>query len=595
MNLLPINKVSDLPRLAGRPLIIDTETTGLNKINDKPFLIPITIGNESWALRSDKNTIKWLNTNMPEAEHCVFHHAKYDLHMLINAGVDESVIDRSKIWCTMVNETLINDQHHSYALDAICQKRFGMRKKDIELLQWLADHCGGKPERKYQMKNIIKAPIEMVAYYAVGDTEMTGMLYEAQKPDITNQELEQVSKLEMRVLLALLDMERRGVPISIRKVEESLVRFSAMKTEIGKRVHDLAGFDINVRSGKQLEKAFKTLGVEIKYNEETGNPIFDKETLGLMDDELSKSILEQRSYGTMIDTFLSRFQDHMHDDGRIRCDFNQTKNDEYGVITGRLSASNPNMQQIPNPKRSGDKAAEVRAVFTAPKGEKWISADWRQFEFRVFANYSNDASLINEFKLNPDADYHQLVADLTGLKRDPFAKQLNLGLVFGMGQGLVAKKCGLPYTQKVEDGRVYLVAGKAGKSLFKKYHSKLPKVQKMLKEAEHIAATRGFVKTLSGRRIRFHDRSKAYKAAGLVFQGTSADLMKMKLVELNNEFKNSDNSLILAVHDEFNFLARGDVKKTANKIKEIVEDITQLKVPIRSDIGISDDWLEASK
>lgn len=595
-NLSSINKVSELPRLEGRPLIIDTETTGLHKIKDKPFLIPITIENKSWALRADNNTYKWLNDNMPKAEFCVFHHAKYDLHMLINGGVKESVIDRSKIWCTMVHETLINDQHRSYALGNICKDRFKITKKDDELLQWLADKFGGKPERKMQMSRISKAPIEMVAYYAVGDTELTGRLFEAQRLDIIKQELETVSQLEMNTLLALLDMERCGVPVNINKVEESLTKFIKMKEKIGKRITDLAGFDINVRSGKQLEKAFKTLGSKIEYNKETKNPIFDKEQLAEMDDELSRSILEERSYGTMISTFLSKFQEHVHDDGRIRCDFNQTKTDEYGVLTGRLSASNPNLQQIPNPKRSGEKAAEVRAVFEAPKGSKWVSADWKQFEFRVFAHYSNDQNIIEEFNSNPEVDYHQLIADLTELKRDPYAKQLNLGLVFGMGQGLVAKKCGLPYTQKTEKGKVYLVAGKEAKKLFEKYHHKLPGVRMMLKAAEKTAVTKGYVRTLSGRRIRFHDKNKAYKAAGLVFQGSSADLMKMKLVELNYEFKN-DNScdLMLAVHDEFNFINYSDEKKNIEKIRGIVETIPQLKIPIRSDIGINKNWYEASK
>ena len=595
MNLLPINKVSELPRLEKRPLIIDTETTGLHKINDKPFIIPITIGDKSWVFTANKNILKWLSDNMPEAEHCVFHNAKFDLHMLLNMGLSESVIDRSNVWCTMVNETLINDQHHSYSLDNICQKRFGIKKRDGELLQWLADKFGGKPERKVQMKNISKAPPEMAAYYAVGDTEMTGRLYEEQKSDIRYQQLERVSQLEMDVLKVLLEMERRGVPININKVEESLVKFTALKKDIGKRIHDIAGFDINVRSGKQLEQAFKTLGSDIKYNDKTNNPIFDKETLGNMDDELSKSILEERSYGTMISTFLSRFQDHVHSDGRIRCDFNQTKTDEYGVITGRLSASNPNLQQIPNPKRSGEKAAEVRAVFEAPKGSKWISADYKQFEFRVFAHYANDSAVIEEFRLNPEADYHQLVADLTGLIRDPLAKQMNLALVFGSGQGLLAKKCGLPYTQKIEAGKIYLVAGRKAKLLFEKYHKKLPGVRKMLKAAERIAVTRGFVKTLSGRRIRFHDKNKAYKAAGLVFQGTSADLMKMKLVELNNEFKNSETELTLSIHDEYTFIEHGDVEKTIKIIKEITENIPQLKIPIKSDINSGNDWYEASR
>ena len=596
MNKLPINKVSELPHIGGRSLILDTETTGLNKMKDTPFLLSITIDDKSWALRFDDDVVRWLSDNMPEAEFCVFHNAKFDLHMFINAGVSNSVIERSNMWCTMVHETLIDDMHHSYSLGGICGKRFGTKKRDDELIQWLADHCGGKPDRKTQIKNIKKAPIEMVAYYAVGDTELTKMLFNEQKKDVVRQDLERVSKLEMGTLKALLDMERRGAPININKVEESLIKFKKMEEEIGDKIIDLSGFDINVRSGKQLETAFKNLGIRVKYNKDTGNPVFDKETLGFMDDELSKSILEKRSYGTMINTFLSKFQDHVHTDGRIHCDFNQTKTDDYGVITGRLSASNPNLQAIPSPKRSGDKAAEVRAVFEAPKNMKWVSADWKQFEFRVFAHYANDPTMINEFRLNPEADYHQLIADLTGLKRDPESKQLNLGLVFGMGQGLVAKKCKLPYSQKTENGRVYLVAGREAKSLFEKYHKRLPGVRKMLKSAENIAMTRGFVKTISGRRIRFHDKNMAYKAAGLVFQGSSADLGKKKLVELNNAFRGTDSELILMIHDEFCLLSKdGDTKKNMKTIKEIVEDIPELRIPIRSDIQAAENWHIASK
>lgn len=596
MNLLPINKVSELPRLEKRPLIIDTETTGLHKINDKPFLIPITIGKESWVFKSDNNIYRWLAENMPKAEYCVFHNAKFDLHMLLNGGIKQSVIDRSKIWCTMVYETLINDQHHSYALSNICKDRFKIAKKDDELLQWLADKFGGKPERKVQMKNVSKAPLEMVAYYAVGDTEMTGKLFEAQKLDVEHQELDRVSKLEMDVLHALLDMERRGVPININKVEESLVKFVKMEAEIGERITTLSGFDINVRSGKQLEKAFKGLGIDIKYNKDTGNPVFDKEALGGMDDELSRSILEKRSYGTMINTFLSRFKDHVYDDQRIRPDYNQTKTDEYGVLTGRLSVSMPNLTQIPNPKRSGEKAAEVRAVFEAPKNMKWISADWKQAEFRMFAHYANDPLIIEEYKIDPEKDYHQLVADLTGLDRNTTAKSLNLGLVFSMGQGLMAKKCGLPFSQKVENGRVYLVAGKQAKDLFEKYHRKLPGVRKMLKAAEKTAATRGYVKTLSGRRIRFHDKNLCYKAGGLIFQGSTADVMKSKLVEFNNVFKNTDTELILVIHDEFAVLSKNcNIKKDMKIIKEIMEDVPGLRIPFRTDIQAAENWYEASK
>lgn len=586
-----MNIASELPRIDGSPIIIDTETTGLNKMNDKPFLVLIHINNSSYALRPEE-ALPWLINNMPKAEYNVFHNAKYDIHMLLNFGLPKSVIDRSRVWCTMVNETLIDDHRQSYSLDSLCKTRFNVSKSDKELLEWLAKECGGKPDRKHQMKNIVKAPIEMVAGYGIGDIEMTKVLFEAQRGEIIKQDLGRVSELEEEVLKVLVKLERRGVPINIQKVDKTLAEFIEQQRIVAEQIERIVGMPVNVRSGKQLEKAFQSMGAEIKYNKETGNPVFDKETLEIEGGELAECILSERSYGTMINTFLTKFGEHVWTDGRIRCDFNQTKTDDYGVITGRLSASNPNLMQIP--KRDKGKAALVRSVFEAPEGAQWISADWKQFEFRVFAHYSRDENLISEFHNNPEADYHQLIADLTNLKRDPYAKQLNLGLVFGMGQGLMAKKCGLPYTIKNEDGKQYLMAGNEAKRIFGTYHTKLPGVRSMLSMAEKVGANRGYIKTMMGRRIRFPNKNHAYKSGGYVFQGTSADFMKMKLVELEKHFGDGETQLVLPVHDEFDLISESGTEQAVEDIREILQDMPQLRVPIRCDIGVAKDWWEAS-
>lgn len=586
----PISEVSDLPSRFEN-LFIDTETTGLDKMNDKPFLISLKMNDEARAIKADEISIRWLNDNMPKASVCAFHNAKYDLHMLMNAGLKMSTIERSKIWCTQVAETLINDHRKHYSLNYLCDKRFGVVKSDEALLQWLADHFGGKPERKVQMCRISKAPIKKVAYYAVGDVNLTNMLYDAQIVEIYQQDLVGVMALEMDVLKTLVKLERRGVPINLDLVEKNRVEFMKEHEIMSTTINKIVGFPLNVRSGKQMERAYKILGEIIIYSDK-GNPSFNKEILNEKNDKLSKLILKERSLGVMINTFLNKFGEHAYSDGRIRCDFNQTKTDVYGVITGRLSASNPNLMQIPNPKRSGELSSQVRSVFM-DSNKIWISADWKQFEFRVFAHYANDPLLIKEFIINPEADYHQLIADLTGLDRDPYAKQLNLGLVFGMGQGLMAKKCGLPYESKTKHGKLFLIAGEKAINIFNKYHNKLPGVRKMLKIAEQRATTRGYIKTIAGRKIRFQNKNSTYKAGGYIFQGSSADLMKMKLVELDQALP---GKLILPVHDEFDFLSNKDeIRKDKKIIKEIMEDMPELRVPIRCDIGEGKSWLEASK
>jgi len=497
----------------------------------------------------------------------------------------------------MVTETLINDQHHSYSLDSICEYRFGKKKKKNKLLEWIRTNVPEvkkNPFTKKAMGFISLAPDELVHEYLTGDIELTDDLFHEQVNDISNQELYEVHGLESNVLKVLTKLERRGVPVNLKRVERSKKKFEIEREILQKKIKDLAGFDINTRSGKQLEKAFKHLKYPIRYNKKTGNPMFSKEEMQKLDNPLSRLILDERSYGTLVNTFLARLPEHAYDDGRVRCNFHQTKNDEYGALTGRLSSSDPNLMQIPNPKRSGEKSAEVRACFCAPDGYRWVSADWEQFEFRVFAHYSKDPKLIHEFELNPDADYHQVVSDLTGVARDPYAKQLNLGLIFGMGMGLMAKKCDLPYSVKTENGKERYIAGAKAKQLFEKYHTVLPTVRKMLKNAENIAKRRGYVKTIYGRRIRFHNPDFAYKAGGLVFQGTSADLMKVKLIELDEYFEGTGTELLLPVHDEFDFITADSVRKVKLEIAEILEYFPQLRIPIKSDIGVGKDWMKAS-
>jgi len=258
-----------------------------------------------------------------------------------------------------------------------------------------------------------------------------------------------------------------------------------------------------------------------------------------------------------------------------------------------LSASAPNLQQIPNPKRKNREIAElVRSLFEAPPGTCWVSSDWEQFEFRIFGHYVGDENLLKAFKDDPALDYHQVVADLTGIARNPFAKQLNLGLVFGMGEGKMAKELGLPY--KVRDGAMY--AGKEAKAIFNQYHRNLPKVRSLLKRAEMKAQRTGYVRTVCGRQLHFPQGKGAHKAGGLLFQGSAADLMKLKLCELNDYYRNSPVELILPVHDEFNLLAPESMaEKVKAHVVKVMQDVPQLKIPILADAGIGKNWFGASE
>jgi DNA polymerase-1 len=232
------------------------------------------------------------------------------------------------------------------------------------------------------------------------------------------------------------------------------------------------------------------------------------------------------------------------------------------------------MQQVP--KRQGEAFKVMRSLYHAPEGMTWLCGDWSQFEFRIFAHYSEDNKLWQAYQDDPDIDYHQLVADMAGIDRRT-AKTINLGLSFGMGENRLAKELGMDKEDAQE--------------LFKKYHEKFPKIKKFLNFASARGARRGYVKTLLGRRIRFPDKNKTYKAGALIFQGSAADVMKKKIIELNSNI----DGLRLIVHDEFNFIVPSETgRETLKKLKEIMEHVPELNVPVRASVNSGKNWWEAS-
>jgi DNA polymerase-1 len=293
--------------------------------------------------------------------------------------------------------------------------------------------------------------------------------------------------------------------------------------------------------------------------------------------------------------------------GRVYPNYNQGKSDTgAGTGTGRFSINDPALQQMP--KRDEDIAEIVRSCFLPEKGEDWCCADWEQFEFRVFGHYVKDPKIMEAYNNDPKTDYHQIVSNLTGIPRKPRyagdanSKQINLGLVFGMGQGKLAQEMGLPYTAHVKNNKEYLVPGPEAVAVFEKYHDAIPGVKVLLDKAASIARNRGYVKTIMGRHIRFPNGQFTHKAGGLVFQGTSADCMKLKMVELHPIAKREGFRLLLSVHDELDAsMPRKYSKRQSLLMKENLEIFDGVRCPIKLDIPIlssvklGPNWWEACK
>lgn len=585
----------------GTTLILDTETTGLNKLLDKPFMLSLRLvpsdrysAPNDFVLSWTPGLARWLNTNLPKAELVVCHSVKYDWHMMRNGGVDADILYETKVYCTYVAEALIDEHKRSYSLDNLGLEYF-KEGKDTELYDIMAAYFGVKPSKALMGRVAEFAASspknwKIVADYAIQDIKITNRLYGIQKAKLAGQDLGRVFALEMATLKALVELEFRGVPVDegqVAVVEDNLQKRQII---IQRSIAEEVGWEVNSRSPIEMTKAFETLGLPITYLK-SGNPTFAKDVIAHLDHPFLRLLQESRNIKTMLDTFIGGSIGKNLFKGRIHTDFNQVRGDDYGTGTGRLSSSGPNLQQIP--KRDGELAPLIRGLFCAPPGKLWIANDWEQFEFRVFAHYVRDADLTMRYVNDPHTDFHTALAEMTDKPRDK-AKRINLGLVFGMGEGKLAKELGLPYDTDFRHGKEICIAGPEAQALFKEYHSRFPKAKSFLQEASHLAKTRGYVRTIMGRRIRFPGGEFTHKAGGVVFQGTSADIMKQKLVELNDEFRNSPVEMVLTVHDEFDILAPQEISQSvAKRVKEITENVPELRIPILASSGIGQTWWQA--
>lgn len=598
-------------------LVIDTETTGLKWWEDRLFGISIALPDGLsmyWDIRESPKCIEWLNDlirhNMVRV--WVGHNLKFDLHFLREAGVG---IPTDRIDCTMIRAALINEHEPTYSLDFLGRKYAG-EKKDTEIYEELAKIFGGRPTRNAQMPNISRAPIHVVAPYAIQDAKVTQKLYDWQQVEIDKQGLHKVHRLERDLMPVILDMETQGVRVDVEQAEKAVRSLTKSIDDMQRDLNKVAGFEVNPNPSGSIAELFRP---ELRQDNEWylidgtqadktdgGKASINADCLRRMKHPAAKMILDLRKMLKTRDTFLSgHILGHQHD-GVIHCNYNQTKNDsEAGTGTGRLSITNPALQQIP----SRDVAIKslVRPVFKADFGASWLGLDWSQFEFRVANHYGKVPAILEAYAQNPNLDFHQLVSDMTGIPRNaqyaggPSSKAINLGLAFNMGSGRLAQECGLPYTEEVgPEGNVFLKAGPEAMDLFEKYHTANPGMRNMASAASSIAKKRGFVHSIMGRHIRFPGGQFVHKASGLIYQATSADCMKLKLIELHRYLtEHGVGRLLLSVHDEVGISLDRDSVEHAEKIAKIyttfngVDCPIKLRVPITCDWGLGEDWYEA--
>lgn len=605
---------------------IDVETKGLDWKDPAQGLFGIAVTtnqgmSEYIDVRDFPQATYFVNDWLKKADKIVNHNIKFDIHHLLEFGIDVPV---EKCECTSIRAALIDEHLTSMSLDSLAKKYLNASKVD-DIYEKLAALFGGKPTRKEQIVNLHRAPKELVAPYALKDVELALQLWQWQEAEIERQGLQKVWNLERELFPVIVEMERGGVRIdttrAYKAVEDITIAFDTAR----EKLHAIAGWPCNHNPSGDIQTLFqpKQVGNDWVLCDGTiadvtpqGKPSIGSAVLKRMSHPAAALILECRKLAKTRDTFLKgHIISNLHK-GRLHANINQVVTGSMdwagteGTKTGRFSMSRPALQQIP--ARDKNIAAIIRPLFLPDEGEEWLSIDYRQFEFRIFAHYVNSPAINKMYADNPDMDFHQLVADIAGIPRNateaggPNAKQVNLGVLMGMGEGKMAKEMLLPYTvtrKTFGNGYVkeFLEAGEEAKEVIAKYHAAIPGVQLMSRQAQKRASERGYVFTLMGRYIRYKSKSDVYKAPSNIYQGGAADCLKQKLIEVNALLKREGKGrILLSVHDEINLsIPKGDVD-LRNKIIECMETFDgercpiALRVPIKTDPGVGENWAAAS-
>ncbi|MBN1120174.1 MAG: DNA polymerase I [Anaerolineae bacterium] len=515
------------------------------------------------------------------------HNIKYDAVVLERHGLSVTPLSVD----TMIGEWLLHPEAR-LGLKALAFSLLGVEMTEISDLI-------GKGARQITFDLV---PVEQGAAYAAADADMTLRLSEPIRAEIEEQEIGKLFyEIEMPLVGVLSAMEQAGVLVDVGFLENLSAELGEQLGDRVRQVYEIVGYDFNLNSTQQLSDAlFKNLQLPTQGLRKTKSGHYstaadvleglrDQDTTGVIE-----AILDYREMEKLRSTYLDALPQLVNPEtGRIHTSFNQT-----GTVTGRISSSDPNLQNIPIRSEVGRR---VREAFVAASGHMLIGADYSQVELRVMAHMADDPALRQAFL--DDQDIHATTAatvfniplnEVTPNQRS-FAKAVNFGLMYGMGAFRLARDSELTLSES--------------EAFIKTYFERFPKVREYLDGTRRQAAECGYVETLLGRRRYFpilsstdtsqraniERRAAEREAVNMPIQGTAADIIKIAMIRLHDALRDRGLSgqMLIQVHDELILEAPEDeIEETAALVKNVMENAYPLSVPLKVDAHVGENWGE---
>lgn len=505
------------------------------------------------------------------------HHLKYDAHVLENHGIHLA----GWYFDTMLASYVLNSVATRHGMDDVARLY-------LSHLTTTYEQVAGKGAKQ---KTFNQIPLETAAHYAAEDAHVTYRLYEVLSSKLqAHPELVNIlHNIEVPVARVLTQMEENGIELDLAFLDQLGGEFSNTMQNLENQIMEIAGESFNVSSPKQVgEVLFEKLGLKGGKKTTTGQYSTSESVLEKIEHPIAQLILEYRGLSKLKSTYTDGLCKQANPDThRVHTSYHQAL-----TATGRLSSTDPNLQNIPIRAEIG---RQIRKAFVAPEGRVLLAADYSQIELRLMAHLSQDEALLDAFIHGQDV-HRRTAAEVLGIALEDVtndqrrqAKAVNFGLLYGMSEfGLIRQ---LGFTR--QESQDYI----------KQYFHRYPGIYDYMQRTRQVALEQGFVETLLGRRLYTPDidarnmmvRKAAERAAiNAPLQGSAADIIKMAMIEVDKMLPKDQAKMLLQVHDELVFEVDEDIAdELAPKLAEVMQSVLQISVPLVVEVGKGKNWDEA--